>query len=374
MANKSKVWWCDFRSKGEENLPHKMMRLAMAAGIGDINFDKAFTAIKMHFGEPGNLAYLRPQYARALSDYIKVKGGSPFLTDCNTLYPGLRKNALDHLDAAYMNGFDPMQVDCHVIIGDGLKGTDEAVVPFPEGEFVKEAKIGRAIMDADVFISLTHFKMHEMAGYGGAIKNIGMGCGSRAGKMEQHNSGKPEVEQDKCVGCGTCVRNCAQDAIALLAIDGKKKAHIMTDKCAGCGRCIGECPRDAIQATDSNSCELLCRKMAEYAAAVVKDRPQFHIALVVDVSPYCDCYATNDAPIIADIGMFASPDAVALDQACADAVNAAKPLPDTIMDEREHTHGDWSMDVHPDTNWNAQLDQAVKVGMGSREYELLKVE
>lgn len=375
MAEKAKVWWCDFRSKNGENLPHKMMRLAEAAGIGKMNFDGVFTAIKLHFGEPGNLAYLRPQYAKALADYVKEKGGRPFLTDCNTLYPGFRKNALDHLDAAYMNGFDPMQVGCHVIIGDGLKGTDDTAVPFPEGEYIKEARIGRAVMDAEAIISLTHFKLHEMSGYGGAIKNIGMGCGSRAGKMAQHNSGKPVVEPQLCVGCGTCVRNCAQDAIVLEAADGgKRKARIIEEKCAGCGRCIGECPRDAIHATVDNSCELLCRKMAEYAAAVVKGRPQFHISLIVDVSPFCDCYGANDAPVIANIGMFASADAVALDQACADAVNAAKPLEGTLLSEAKHTHGDWSMDVHPVTNWNAQLEQAVKGGMGTREYELIKVE
>ena len=141
------------------------------------------------------MAYLRPNWARAVADLVKSHGGRPFLTDCNTLYVGGRKNALDHIESAYVNGFTPYSTGCHILIADGLKGNDEVEVPVEGGEYVKAAKIGRAVMDADVFISLTHFKGHEQAGMGGALKNIGMGCGSRAGKMEQHNSGKPTLDR-----------------------------------------------------------------------------------------------------------------------------------------------------------------------------------
>ena len=200
----------------------------------------------MHFGEPGNLAYLRPNWAKAVADLVKSQGGKPFLTDCNTLYVGGRKNALDHIESAYVNGFTPYSTGCHIIIADGLKGNDEVEVPVEGGEYVKTAKIGRAVMDADVFISLTHFKGHEQAGMGGALKNIGMGCGSRAGKMEQHNSGKPFVKQKKCVGCRACARICAHGAPQFGA-DGK--ATIDHGQVRGLRPLPGACcPKDAIAA------------------------------------------------------------------------------------------------------------------------------
>ena len=190
----SKVYFTDFHTKAfGDGLPTKLKKLIRAAGIQKLDLDGKFVAIKMHFGEPGNLAYLRPNWARAVVDLVKSHGGKPFLTDCNTLYVGGRKNALDHIESAYINGFTPYSTGCHILIADGLKGNDEVEVPVEGGEYVKSAKIGRAVMDADVFISLTHFKGHEATGFGGAIKNIGMGCGSRAGKIEQHNSGKPFV-------------------------------------------------------------------------------------------------------------------------------------------------------------------------------------
>lgn len=228
----SKVYFTNFRTSLNENLLMKLKRLIVTAGIKNIDFADKYVAIKIHFGEPGNLAYLRPNYAKVVADIVKEAGGKPFLTDCNTLYVGGRKNALDHIDAAYENGFTPFSTGCHVIIGDGIKGLDEEYVSLPEGEFVKEAKIGRAIMDADIFISLTHFKAHEGTGFGGAIKNIGMGSGSRAGKMEMHSSGKPLVNHNKCIGCGMCAKNCAHSAITI----ENRKATINHGKCVGRGR------------------------------------------------------------------------------------------------------------------------------------------
>ena len=365
----SKVYFTNFRTTFRENLPRKLARLVKSAGMLEgIDFSNKYTAIKIHFGEPGNLSYLRPNYAKVIVDLIKEAGGKVFLTDCNTLYVGRRKNALDHLDSAYENGYNPFTTGCHVIIADGVKGTDEALVPI-DGDYVKEAKIGRAVMDADIIISMNHFKGHEATGFGGALKNIGMGCGSRAGKMEMHSAGKPNVYQKRCIGCGACLKNCAHSAITIT----DKKAFIDHNKCVGCGRCIGVCPMDAVKPAEDESNDILNCKIAEYTLAVLKDRPHFHISLVVDVSPYCDCHAENDVPIVPNVGMFASFDPVALDIACADAVNRQPVISGSILSEKPHVHHDHFTDTHPETNWMSAIDHAVKLGLGSKEYELIEI-
>ena len=365
---KSDVYFSDLRTGFNNSLLDKLTRLMEKAGIGNIDFKNHYAAIKMHFGEPGNLAFLRPNWARCVADEVKKLGGKPFLTDCNTLYVGGRKNALDHLESANLTGFNPLSTGCQIIIADGLKGTDEVDVPV-NGAYVKEAHIGRAIMDADVFISLSHFKGHEATGFGGALKNIGMGCGSRAGKMDMHSQGKPVVNEEKCIGCHRCEKICAHSAPTF----NGKKCHIDLDKCVGCGRCIGICPVDAISEGVSNSNEILNCRMMEYALAVTKDRPCFHIAIAIDISPNCDCHAENDAAITPNVGMFASFDPVALDQACADAVNAMPANAKSALSEaKEHT-GDHFNDVHPDTSWKQGLEYAEKIGLGTRDYNLIVV-
>ena len=367
----SKVYFADLRADMHENLQQKLTRLMKTAGMGDIDFQDKFVAIKLHFGEPGNLAFLRPNWARTVADFVKERGGKPFLTDCNTLYVGGRKNALDHMDSAMLNGFNPMTTGCQIIIADGLKGSDEVEVPVAGGEYVKNAKIGRAGMDADVFISLSHFKGHEATGFGGCLKNIGMGCGSRAGKMEQHNAGKPHVAEKHCIGCGQCRKICAHGA----PIIENGKAHIDHDKCVGCGRCIAVCPKDAVRIDwDESTTNLNC-KIAEYTKAVVDGRPCFHISLVIDVSPTCDCRSENDMAIVPNVGMFASFDPGAQDRACVDAVNAQTPLRGSAADDahaKAHVH-DHFQRLHPDTNWRSCLEHGEKIGIGTREYELIKI-
>lgn len=373
---KANVYFTDFHTHSGTSLAQKLDQLIRMAKIGTIDMDGKFVAIKMTFGELGNMAYLRPQYAKAVVDLVKGKGGRPFLTDCNTLYPGSRKHALEHLDCAALNGFNPTTTGCQILIADGLKGTDDVTVPVRNGEYCKEAYIGRAIMDADIVISLTHFKGHGTAGYGGAIKNLGMGGGSRAGKMQQHDGGQPRVKQDLCRGCRHCIKECGSFAIDYQA-DGK--AIIDTEKCTGCGRCIGACSYDAIanQAWDAGG--LLGCKMSEYAQAICDGRPTFHIALIRDVSPNCDCEDHNDVPILPDLGMLASFDPVALDQACIDLCQAAEPVKGSILDRhlqdpnRQHFHEHFR-DTHPNVHWEETLEHAEKIGLGTRSYELIKME
>lgn len=374
---KAKVYFTDFHTVAfGDGLPAKLKKLIRAAGIGQIDMDGKFAAIKMHFGELGNISFLRPNYAKAVADVVKELGGHPFLTDCNTLYPGSRKNALEHLYCAWENGFTPLTVGCPILIGDGLKGTDDIAVPVRRGEYIQEAKIGRAIMDADVFISLTHFKGHEMTGFGGAIKNIGMGCGSRAGKKDQHNDGKPSIDPEKCRGCRRCQQECANHG--LVFDEGSKKMRVDQNNCVGCGRCLGACNFDAI-AFDSSAAlsDLNCR-MAEYTKAVVDGRPCFHISLVVDVSPNCDCHCENDVPILPNIGMFASFDPLALDQACVDACMAATPLPGSQLAKNMEKsdfvdHHDHFTNSTPESEWRTCLEHAEKIGLGTREYDLITV-
>lgn len=372
MGEKSKVYFTDFRTTIGTSLTEKLKKLIRRAGISSIDMDGKYVAVKMSFGELGNLAYLRPNWAKAVADVIKGQKGRPFLTDCNTLYPGSRKNALDHLDCAALNGFNETTTGCHIIIADGLRGTDDVEVPIRNGVYLKTALIGHAIMDADVFITLSHFKGHEETGFGGALKNIGMGCGSRAGKMVQHNDGKPHVITEYCRGCKRCASECGSDAIRY----ENGKAVIDQDICKGCGRCIGACAFDAIENNNEGAFEMLGRKIAEYSMAVLDNRPNFHISLITDISPNCDCHGENDAPILPDIGMLCSFDPVALDQACVDLCQKAEPvknsqLGDNLADPSFRLHHDHFLDSNPNVRYKETLEHAEAIGIGTREYELI---
>ena len=366
----SKVYFTDFCTGGRETLPQKLARLCLSAGMDKIDFQDKFVAIKIHFGELGNLAFLRPNYAKVVVDIVKDLGGKPFLTDANTMYVGSRKNALDHLDTAYLNGFSPFSTGCHVIIADGLKGTDDVAVPVEGAEYCPTAMIGRAVMDADIVISLNHFKGHEEAGFGGAIKNLGMGCGSNEGKRDMHSDGRPLVDPEKCVGCGECARNCAHNG-------PKMEGSVMKidwSACMGCGRCLDVCPVNALYHDNREAGRILNYKMAEYAKAVVHGRPNFHINMVLDVSPYCDCHADNDLPIVPDVGMFASFDPVALDLACAEAVNAQSVIPGSKLDASPRKGIDDNLTADfPHTDWRTQISHAKKIGLGEDSYELVRV-
>ena len=268
-----------------------------------------------------------------------------------------------------------MSTGCQNIIADGIRGTDDIEVPVAGGEYCKTAYIGRAIMDADIIISLNHFKGHEGTGFGGAIKNTGMGSGSRAGKMAMHNDSKPQVNKSDCIGCKICARFCAHGAISFSG----GKAFIDHGKCTGCGRCIGACSKNAIFTNFDSANSALSLKVAEYAKAVLDGRPHFHINVVNQVSPYCDCHNESDAAVVPDIGIFASFDPVALDKACIDAVNSAPALHSCILAERQHTHkdeagnADHMTDIHPTTDWRVQIAHAEKLGLGSGKYELVTV-
>lgn len=367
----SEVYFTDFHCRPGDSQLKKLQRLIVTAGMGNIDFQDKYVAVKVHFGEWGNMAFLRQQYAKVVCDYIRHKGGKPFLTDCNTLYAGYRHNALDHLDAAYMNGYSPLSTGVHTIIADVLRGTDERLIPVEGGEYVKEAKIGAAVAEADVIISLTHFKGHCNTGFGGVLKNIGMGCGSKHGKMEMHTHGTPYINDSVCIGCGMCIKNCINDGVHI--INGK--AVIDEENCVGCGHCFAFCPKGAINCKWDEAKPVLNRKIAEYTKAAINGKPAFHISFVLDVSPDCDCDCGNDVPVVPDVGIFAGFDPVAVDEACVDAVNKQPVIGGSRADRGDCRceHKDVSRLVHPDTDWESAQIHAEKIGLGSREYTLTEV-
>lgn len=366
----SKVYFTDMHTELMDGLLSKFKRLIDKAGMGDMDLEKKFVAIKMHFGEYGNLAFLRPNYAKVIADSVTCMNGIPFLTDCSTLYVGRRKNAIEHLETASLNGFNQITTGCQMMIGDGLKGTDDVEIPV-NGKYVSTAKIGRAISDADAIITLSHFKCHELTGFGGAIKNIGMGCASKRGKMELHSSGKPVLDRDLCRGCGRCIPVCAQDAISMT----DRKASMDLERCVGCGRCIGMCAFDAISANMDEALDIINFKIAEYAKAVVSGKPNFHISVIADVSPFCDCHAENDVPIIPNVGILASFDPVALDRACVDLAQKQPMIAGSrlFVNTGGNKPDDIFAAVHPNTKWQSTFVHAEDIGLGSEDYELIEV-
>jgi uncharacterized Fe-S center protein len=369
----SKVYFTNLRTSPSSNLLSKMERLARRAGIENIDFKNQFVAIKIHFGEPGNLAFIRPNYVARIAGMLRRMGAKPFLTDSNTLYSGNRSNAVDHIQSAMDNGFNPISAKCDVIIADGLKGADYREIQI-DGEYCKSPKIGTAIVDADIVLSMSHFKGHEQSGFGGVLKNLGMGSASVGGKLELHSASKPVINRDSCTGCNICAKHCAHDAIHL----GKDRiAGIDYSKCVGCGQCIALCQYGAATMGEGETSERLNCKIAEYAKAVLLDKPHFHLSFIMNVSPECDCWNHNDAAIIPDLGIAASFDPVALDQACADLVTKAPILSGSKLAEKyPHSHAEGKDKfhlVHPDTNWQAGLKHAEKIGLGTRQYELEEV-
>lgn len=371
----SKVYFTNLRTNPNSNLLQKLERMVRRAGIEQIDFKDKFVAIKIHFGEYGNLAYIRPNYAAVIVRIIKELGGKPFLTDSNTLYSGSRDNAVDHLHTAMVNGFNPIATGCEVIIADGLRGNEERIIDV-NGKYCPEPKIGAAIAEADIVISMNHFKGHEMAGFGGAVKNLGMGSGSVAGKRDMHATAQPKVQEDKCIGCKICERSCNHDAIHVI----DKKAQINLENCVGCGQCVALCKSEGVVMNGQESGILLNYKIDEYTKAVLKDKPNFHISFIMNVSPECDCWCHNDAAIVPDLGMACSFDPVALDQACADIVNAAPMLhTENVLHEKHehHEHEELANDkfnhIHPDTNWQIGLHYAEEIGVGTCSYELIRM-
>ncbi len=365
----SRVFWADMRTSPQEGLVKKFARLLETAGLADRVGPGDLTAIKIHFGELGNHAYIRPIFVRPVTDLVKKAGGKPFLTDANTLYVGTRSDSASHLVTALRHGFDYTVTGAPLIIADGLRGGSHREIAV-EGGVVERAWIGREIAEAEAFISLAHFKGHELSGFGGAIKNTGMGCASRRGKLDQHSNVSPRVNDEKCVACGTCVEHCAHQAITL-----EDKAVIDPDPCVGCGECILVCPESAIDIQWDMQIPDFQRRMVDYTRAVIagKEEKCFFVNFLTNISPACDCYPHADAPLTADVGILAALDPIAIDQAAVDLVNQQPGNPLSQMGETCGAGCDKFREVYPRIDWTIQLDYGQKVGLGRREYELVSI-
>ncbi|MBI5902652.1 MAG: DUF362 domain-containing protein [Deltaproteobacteria bacterium] len=366
---KSTVYFADLRADSKRNLLDKIDGLIENVGIKG-RFKKGhLAAIKLHFGEKGNTSYIQPVFVRRVVERVRETGASPFLTDTNTLYVGTRGNTVAHITTAIENGFDYAVASAPIVIADGLRGEYRVPVEV-DGAHFKEVSIAGAIVNASALVVLTHFKCHELTGFGGALKNVGMGCASREGKLSQHSNCAPVVDPSGCTACGECAIACPVDAIDVGAV-----AVINEAACIGCGHCIAACPEGTIRIRWDETASNLQEKMIEYARGVLTAKGERSVFLnfITRVSPACDCYGHNDAPIVPDVGIAASSDPVAIDQACADLVNAQEGFRNTALKDGFARGGDKFRGVHPDVDWTVQLKAAEAAGLGHRLYRIEKI-
>ncbi|MCL2798847.1 MAG: DUF362 domain-containing protein [Endomicrobia bacterium] len=312
-----------------------------------------FLAVKIHFGEDGNEGYIKPEYVAPVVKIAREKTAFPFLTDSSTIYVGKRSDAYHHVLLANKHGFTIEACGCPVIIGDGLKGNNKQDVEVNLKHF-KTVSIGRDIVQSDSFIFMNHFKGHEISGFGGAIKNIGMGCASKEGKYAMHNSAKPTVKASKCTACGMCVKNCYQQALKL----ENKKIVMNKNKCVGCGQCIVSCAFGVFGLNWDEDPKIVQEKIVEYAAGVLKNKKASYINFLNHISKDCDCFSIKNPPLMEDVGIVAGEDPVAVDQASYDLVNKIYGK-------------NFFKKIHPDVNPEIQLEYAEKIGLGTRDYELV---
>lgn len=367
----STVYMTDMTADWKKSVPQKVTDLFNRLSPCDFFSRNDLVAVKLHFGEAGNTAHIRPQYVRRVVDRLRSLQAKPFLTDTNTLYVGARTEAWTHLTTAFDNGFTREVTGAPLIIADGLRGNNTFEAPFG-GRHVKSAYIAADIHNADGLVVLTHFKGHELTGFGGALKNVGMGCAARGGKLDQHSNIAPKVKKKKCVACGECVVWCRGGAITIRDDAKEPKAEISPERCIGCAECILACPQGAIQVQWNESIPVFMEKMVEYAAAVLEEKKgkALFMNFVMDVSPLCDCTPFSDRPFVPNLGILASHDPVAIDQAAVDLVNGAPGNPMSSLRTAMSPGEDKFRALFPAIDWAHQLDYAEELGLGTRQYTL----
>jgi uncharacterized Fe-S center protein len=337
-----------------ESLSEKSVKLFKALNIGDMIERESFVALKIHFGEKKNAGYIKPHWLSGVINQVRKRTSRAFFSDTNTLYVGNRSNSIEHIRLAREHGFSLEATGIPVLIADGLIGRDddEILVDLPR---IKTAKIASAYLNTDVLLCLTHFTGHLLTGFGAAIKNLGMGCASRAGKLEQHADVHPSIDPEVCTNCGICLDYCSADAIE----QTDESAFIMDEKCIGCGECLVVCNTGAVKMRWDEDSIRVQEKMAEYAYSLYK-RFQGKIAFLnflIYVTKDCDCMSQKGKIIVDDIGILGSFDPVALDKASVDLI-LEKSGKDVLRAEY-------------DVDWKVQLEHGAEIGLGSLDYRLI---
>lgn len=365
------VFFAPMRTAKKQSLVKRAGTLLERAGLADAVAENDLVAVKLHFGEEGNTGFVHPIFLREVVARVKAHGGKPFLTDANTLYRGKRFNAVDHLECAIHNGFSFATVDAPVIIADGIDGRDAVDVPIEGFRHFDSVRLGSAAVYADALIAVTHVKGHEATGFGGVIKNIGMGLGCRSAKQRMHSDFTPEVTAEKCTACKRCVQWCPVDAIT---IGPDRVAAVDYEVCYGCGECVASCPYGAIATQWKTTPEAIQEKMVEHVAGVLagKAGKALYLSFVTNVSPDCDCWSFSDASIVPDIGVLASDDFVAIDQAAYDLVTEARGSAGSRGEGLES--GIDKFAAVSGIDGTVAMRYAEEMGLGTRSYELVTIE
>jgi uncharacterized Fe-S center protein len=367
----SKVYFAPLRSSDPtDSNSRKIRKIFDAAGFGDFLSEGDLTAVKLHFGEKGNETYVNPVFVRQVVSKIRDQGAKPFLTDTNTLYGGCRYNAVDHLMVANEHGFDFSAVGAPLIIAGGLTGESFVEVKVAK-KHIKKAKIARDLAEADNMIAITHLTGHDSAGFGGAVKNLAMGCATPSGKADQHSIIQPQVVIENCAGCGKCAEGCAISAITIR--DGK--SHIDYELCTGCGACRSTCPESALDLDWEVGVPQFIERMVEYAYGALlqkKGRIGF-ISFLVNITPDCDCCPISELSIVPDIGILASTDPIALDAASYDLVNQQPGVEESSLKSHHGRGDDKFKGLWEKIDGRHQIIYGEAIGLGNADYQLIEI-
>ena len=371
MSSGETVYFIDSRVKGKVGLLQRFRKMAGRMVPRVVSADD-LVAIKVHFGDDGTTSYLRHIYARVVVDLVREHGGKPFLTDTCTLYRGARSNAVDHLEVAFRNGYSYSAVGAPLIIADGLSSRDVVEVPM-QGRHFSTVKYGSVVHHADALICLSRVKGHLACGFGGTIKNLAMGLGSRSQKQAMHASVRPRFQDEElCSGCGSCVEICPAGAVSISG----NRAQFDHEDCVGCGECIAICDTGALEILWNESPDVLQEKMVETAEPILalKSGKLAFFDFLLDITPDCDCWTFSDNPIVENIGILASFDPVAIDQAAVDLINQRPGLPGSRLGTAMEPGTDKFRALFPRVDWRRQLVYGEERGVGSTRYELVELD